>query len=106
MENTREELGSLGQAWVEFTIHAYSHPEESRVSYYPDGSGYPGCRAYCSLDRVTVWRYGCGDAVLNRNERPDWFEFLDSAVYGIVEAEWDEYEQKCLEELAEDYAWS
>jgi hypothetical protein len=32
---------------IEIT-YAY-YPEEARVDYYPDGSGYPGASAYCEV---------------------------------------------------------
>lgn len=33
----------------EITISYAYHPEEKRVEYYPDGTGYPGANAYCEV---------------------------------------------------------
>ena len=33
--------------------YAY-YPEEKRVDYYPDGSGYPGASAYCEILSIEV----------------------------------------------------
>lgn len=79
-DHTLEECGKGQQVCVELECIWRFSPSEPMVRYYPDGSGYPGAPAVMEL--VEVW---CSEATgenwrYRRQERPDWFAWLDDAI--------------------------
>lgn len=44
--------GTIKFKGVEFDVEYDFEPEEAQVNYYPDGSGYPGCAACCSINEI------------------------------------------------------
>lgn len=62
---------------VEFDVEFDYQPEEKAVTYYPDGSGYPGCAE--SIDGINSIK--CGDV--------EFLEFFEDDLKVIEEKIWE-----------------
>jgi len=87
-------------------------PEEPRVNYYRDGSGYPGCPAYVEVCEVQVTTAEIADEVLYRDllieiGRGSWLDYLDKLVYSLIEKDCDErgrfYDEMMSNATGEEY---
>jgi len=65
---------------IDLTVKGYYQPSESRVMYYFDGSGYPGCGAEFEIEEITL-----------RNDDTNIFELLEDYL--------SEIEDLCINEI-------
>lgn len=72
---------------IKLSVHGNYQPEEPEVTYYSDGSGYPGCPASFEVERIT-WS--------NKDEDEDVTDIL-LAMYV------EEIEEMCLDQLFQEF---
>jgi hypothetical protein len=95
MKLTLEELGKGLNGCVEVEIDYDVTPGEAQTW------DYPGSPATVELTDVHVTEYTSDTHEVKREDRPDWFAWLDRVVGDILEAEWDEHEERILEDAAD-----
>lgn len=95
MKLTLEELGKGMNGCVEVEIDYDVTPGEERTW------DYPGSPATVELTDVHVTEYSNDSVTVKREDRPDWFAWLDKVVEGILEADWDSHEESILEDAAD-----
>ena len=99
---TLEELGKGLNGCVECEVEIDVQPGEAQTW------DYQGCPPSSELCSVVVTEYVSDTHEVKRADRPDWFEWLDEVVRGILEDSWDEHQESVFEDLAaaeEDTRW-
>lgn len=99
---TLEELGKGMNASVNVEIEFDLTPGE------PQTWDHPGSPTECELTAVHVLCYTSDTCEVLRDERPDWFNWLDLVVESIVEDDWESQTESILEDEAgylEDCRW-
>ena len=87
------------QVSVDCQIQGIYTPAELPVYYHSDGSGDPGSPAEFEIIGVSCPSI-CGKTwCWCREDRPDWFEFLDKCIMKHVEQDIEQFEQYCIDEV-------
>lgn len=85
---TMEELGKTFQVLVKVEIE-YSYSPGSDGSYWE-----PPEPPEFEFESVTVLEYSTNTTELKRDNRPDWFDWLDEIVWRILENNPDKYQEQ------------
>lgn len=80
-----------------YEVTADVSPAEPMVTYYPDGSGYPGAPAQCEVTDVRV--LSIGDT--KRRGHEDWFQLADQIVAAWVEDHHQAVEDEVFEAVGQ-----
>jgi len=99
---TMEECGRGLNGCVECEIEYDAQPGEARTW------DYPGSDPTSELCSVHVTSYISDTHEFKREDRPDWFEWLDKVAFSMLEADWEAQEESIFEDLAaaeEDTRW-
>lgn len=84
---TIEEMGVFYNSTIKATLSFDVFPEEPRT--WED----PGCPGHIEMTGFTATTYTNGDVWVTREERPDWFAWLDKIVENHVNKNLDMYEE-------------